>query len=62
MLSNNILLYGKRNASPLRSISKSKDLEDILILDNKSQAFKNNFGRAVLGVVILNLESHYFDT
>lgn len=29
----------KANASPLRNISKSKDLEDILILDNKSQAF-----------------------
>lgn len=51
----------KANASPLRNTSKSKDLEDILTLDNKWQAFKNNFGGAVLGVVILNLESHCFD-
>lgn len=48
----------KANASPLLIFSKARTLEDILNFRYliKWQVFKNNCGRAVLGIVILNLE------
>lgn len=60
MLEKNISLFygGKKNQKLviycfLRNISENKDLEDILALGK--QAFENNSGGAVLGMVILHL-------
>lgn len=52
----------KADAEPFWNISKSKDFKGILTLEILvSGRLSEITGGAVLGLVILNLEFHYFD-